>query len=273
MKGKELLYLLGLRPKPRTYGHRVRVFELPDDGRVEYAQWLHPKEPEKTLTAEGMRELRRYLSPGDVAIDIGAHVGDSTLPLALAVGRSGCVLALEPNPYVFGVLEQNAALNPDRTRIIPLPFAATPEDGELEFEYSDAGFCNGGMHEGISRWRHAHAFRLKVQGRNLETFLEREHPALLPRLRFIKTDAEGYDHSILVSLSRLLAERRPYVRAEVFKLTSEPQRREMHRFLTGLGYEIFRYTGDAGYRGERVGEDDVMRWRHYDIFCVPRDRK
>ena len=76
MKGKELLYLLGLRPKPRTYGHRLRVFDLPDDGRVEYAQWLHPKEPEKTITAAGMRELRRYLGPGDVAGAVGDVGGE-----------------------------------------------------------------------------------------------------------------------------------------------------------------------------------------------------
>lgn len=30
-----------------------------------------------------------------MAIDIGAHVGDSTLPIALAIGPSGVVLALE----------------------------------------------------------------------------------------------------------------------------------------------------------------------------------
>jgi FkbM family methyltransferase len=272
MKGKELLYLLGFRPRPQTYGHRLRTFDLPEDGRVEYAQWLHPKEAEKTITAEGMCELRHYLAPGDVAIDIGAHVGDSTLPLALAAGRTGCVLALEPNPYVFAVLQQNAALNPDRTRILPLPFAATPEDGELEFEYSDAGFCNGGLLEGVSRWRHAHAFRLTVQGRNLPAYLDREHPELLPRLRFIKTDAEGSDHAVLKTLARLLAQWRPYLRAEVFKYTSEAQRLAFHQFLTGLGYAVFRYGGDAGFRGEPVGPGDLMRWKHYDIFCVPRER-
>ena len=71
--------------------------------------------------------------------------------MALAVGKSGCVFALEPNSYVYPVLAKNAALNPDKTHILPLPFAATPEDAELVFQYSDSGYCNGGRFAGISR--------------------------------------------------------------------------------------------------------------------------
>ena len=112
-----------------------------------------------------------FFSPGDVAIDIGAHSGDSTIPIALAVGKLGCVLALEPNRYVFAVLKKNSELNTAKTHIIPLMFAATPEDAEMEFQYSDSGFCNGGRFQGMSRWIHGHAFRLKVQGRNLHAFL------------------------------------------------------------------------------------------------------
>jgi len=65
-------------------------------------------------------------------------------------------------------------------------FAATPEDGQFAFEYSDSGFCNGGRHEGISKWRHGHAFPLTVQGRNLPSYLSDQHPQLLPKLAYIK---------------------------------------------------------------------------------------
>src|SRR5439155_22899042 len=110
MKLKEVLHLLGFLPGPQIYGREVRVFDLPRDGRVEYAQWLHPRETPKTITQESVDELRRFLGPGDVALDIGAHTGDSTIPIALAVGPTGCVLAVEPNGFVFPALEQNAQL-------------------------------------------------------------------------------------------------------------------------------------------------------------------
>lgn len=270
MKPVEILYLLGLKPGPRTYPFEVRGFDLPQDGRVEYAQWLHPGETPKAIQQSSVDELRKFLSPGDVAIDIGAHTGDTTIPMALAVGRTGCVLALEPNPFVFPVLERNASLNRDQTNIVPLMIAATPSDGEFAFEYSDAGYCNGGLHEGISKWRHGHAFPLTVQGRHLPSLLDREYPSLVARIRYIKIDAEGYDATILRSLSGLITQTRPYLKAEVFRGTSAGQRRELYCTVAGYGYDVFRVASDSDYRGAALTEDDLDRWPHFDIFGVPR---
>ncbi len=269
MKAKDIFFLLGLRPRPRTYGYTVNTFNLPGEGPVEYAQWNHPNETRKVLTQSSVDELRRFLKPGDVAIDVGAHTGDTSIPMALSIGKSGCVLALEPNPYVFAVLRKNSGLNQEKTNVIPLNFAATSTDGEFTFEYSDAGFCNGGLHEGISKWKHGHAFQLKVTGKNLPDFLHREHSGLIPRIRFIKVDAEGYDFTILQSLSALIAGVKPYIKAEVFKRTDRASRVKMYQFLVNLGYEIYRVESDSNYRGERLHENDLTSRRHYDIFCVP----
>jgi len=270
MKAKELIYLLGFKPRARTYGHEVREFDLPEDGLVRYAQWQHPYETEKTIRQSEIDELRTFLNPGDVAIDIGAHTGDSTLPMAIAVGPEGRVFALEPNRYVFEVLEENAQLNNDRAAITPLMFAATPEDGTYTFEYSDPGFCNGGGHDGISRWKHAHAFQLDVEGRNLDTFMRQEHADAIARLRYIKVDAEGADLAVLRSIEGLLQEAMPFLRAEVFKHVLEQQRREMIGWLGSLGYEIHKLNAPDDLRGPRMTPDDVMQWKHFDIFCVPR---
>lgn len=269
MKTREIFYLLGFRPAPRTYGSEVTGFDLPRDGRVEYARWLHPRETAKTFSQESVDQLRRFLSPGDVAIDIGAHTGDSAIPMALAVGKSGVVLALEPNPYVFPVLKKNAELNWGKTTIIPLPFAATPEDGTYEFEYGDSGFCNGGLHENVSRWKHGLAFKLKVTGKNLAKYLAREHPQLLPKIRYIKVDAEGYDLTVLSTLSDVIAQYHPFIRAEVFKWTGRSQRENLFRFLAAAGYTVWRLENEGNYCGEQVGPERVMDWAHYDIFCVP----
>lgn len=270
MKTREIFHLLGFRPAPRTYGFEVRAFNLPRDGRVEYAGWLHPRETVKKISQESVDHLRTFLSPGDVAIDIGAHTGDSAIPMALAVGQSGVVLALEPNPYVFPVLKKNSELNPEKTTIIPLPFAATPEDGVFEFEYSDAGFCNGGLHEHVSRWKHGLAFKLKVTGKNLAAYLTREYPHLLPRIRYIKVDAEGYDLTVLSTLTDLIARHRPFIRAEVFKWTRRPQRERLIHFLTSAGYAVWRVQNEANYCGTALGAESVMDWAHYDIFGVPQ---
>ena len=262
--------MLGFKPSIEEYGFEIKTFDLAD-GRIQYAQWLHPHERPKVISQSSVDELRKYLSEGDVAIDIGAHSGDSTLPIALAVGKTGHVFALEPNRYVFPILKKNAEYNSERIHIIPLMFAATPEDGEYEFEYSDSGFCNGGFHEGISKWKHGHAFQLKVEGKNMLNFLRKEYPTLLPRVRFIKVDAEGYDHTILETLADLLRQVRPFIKAEVFKRTNHDQRAKFYQFLVDLGYSIFHVDSDSNLQGQLINEGDLDRWAHFDIFCVPKD--
>jgi len=269
MKPRELLHLLGLRPGPRIYPYQVVNFELPQDGLVQYAQWLHPSETKKVIVQEAVAALRKFLKPGDVAIDIGAHTGDSTLPLALAVGRQGCVLALEPNPYVFTVLQKNSELNRDKTNIIPLMLAATPVSGEFFFEYSDPGFCNGGLHQGISKWRHGHGFKLKVRGENLQSYIEENFSELARRIRFLKVDVEGFDYQVLASLENLISIRKPFIKAEVFKLLNLSQRERLYDFLVDLGYEVFRVESELNYLGPKLARQDLMNWRHYDLFCVP----
>lgn len=269
MKLRELVNLIGFRPRPQRYGYRLRHFELPDDGRVDYAQWMHPREAEQEITGEAVAALREFLTKGDFCIDIGAHSGDTAIPMGLAVGKNGCVLALEPNDYIFPVLEKNSTLNRDRTNIVPLMVAATPEDGEVEFEYSDSGFCNGGRHEGISKWKHGHAFKLKVQGINLSHRLRRDFANRLDRLRFIKVDTEGYDLPVLRSIADVIDECQPFVMAEMYKLTSPEYRAGLYEFFASRGYTIFKMDSDFELQGQRIGPEDLMNWKHYDIYCEP----
>jgi FkbM family methyltransferase len=270
MKLKELLWSAGIaRPKPRRYGHELRSFELPRDGTVEYAQWLHPLEQPKEIRQGVVDSYREFLRPGDVAVDVGAHSGDTTVPMALAVGATGAVLAFEPNGYVFPVLERNAALNPGKTRILPFQYAVAPQDGKLTFEYSDAGFCNGGRHEGISRWRHGHAFQLEVECVALEPFLARRHPELVDRIRYVKVDAEGFDRPVIESMRGLLARTRPYLECEFFKRLTREQRVLQLRTLTSLGYRVRRLAAEDDRHGEEIHEGNLTQWRHFNVFCTP----
>lgn len=273
MKVKEFFYLLGFKPKPKTYGFVIEAHDLPREGRVQVARWLHPGAPRAAPPQAAVDQLRRFLRAGDIAIDIGAHIGDTTIPIALAVGPSGLVLALEPNPYVFPVLERNATLNPSKTRILPLMFAAMRADGFYEFQYGQPGYCNGGFHEGMSKWLHGGAFELRVEGRNLQQFLNREHPDLIPRLRFIKVDAEGFDLAILETLEDLIRSRRPYIQVEMFSLrkSAPADRLRLYEFLLGHGYDLYRMEGNDNYLGDLITPNNLMEWNTYDVLCVPKD--
>ena len=268
MKLRDLPRALGFGSTPREYAHEVVTFNLPAEGEVQIARWLHPGEAAKSVTQASVDALRAFLGEGDVAIDIGAHTGDTTVPMALAAGPTGRVFALEPNPYVFKVLAANALLNRSKTHIVPLMFAAMPSDGEFDFEYSDSGYCNGGFHGGISRWKHGHFSKLRVAGRNLHEYLRTEAADLLPRLRYIKVDTEGFDRSVVQSLAGLVASTRPYLRAEIYKHLPDHERRGFHGDLRAMGYRVFKCEEDV-YRGRELGPDDLSQWAHFDIFAVP----
>ena len=270
MKPKHLLSMLGLRPKPVKYGHRIERVELPEDGVIEFARWLHPSDEGWSVSAGEVADLRRFLREGDFAIDIGAHVGDSTLPIALACGASGLVLAFEPNPAVFEVLKVTSGLNRAKANIIPLPYAVTERPGTFRFLYSDRSYGNGGQFAEVSIWRHGHTFPLDVEGRPLQTILEKDHAGRLPRLRYIKMDVEGGELILLRSIENILSAWRPYLKLEVFKRLQAAQRRELFDFVARCGYTIHKVEESVTLFGEQVTERDVMRWRHYDIFAVPR---
>src|SRR2546428_10769793 len=188
LKAKEFIYLLGLKPKPKTFGFVIEAHDLPREGRIEVARWLHPGAyPIAPLQVQAaVDQLRRFLRPGDVAIDIGAHTGDTTLPIALAVGATGRVLGLEPNPYVFPVLARNASLNPAKTSILPLNFAAMRTDGSYEFQYGEEGYCNGGDHQGGDGGVPRRAVQVRVRGREGPALLPRRQPPPPPPLPFLQ---------------------------------------------------------------------------------------
>jgi FkbM family methyltransferase len=270
VKLKDLPRALGFGSSPREYGSEILTFSLPAHGDVKFARWLHPGETPKSVTEASVDALRSFLREGDVAIDIGAHTGDSTLPMALAVGPGGTVFALEPNPYVFKVLALNATLNPSAGRIVPLMFAAMPEDGEYEFEYSDDGYCNGGLHSGMSAWKHGHFSKLRVAGRNLAEYLRQHAAAELPKLRYIKIDTEGFDRAVARSLAGILRTERPYLKTEIYKHLPDAERTGYHADLRQLGYRVFKCE-ESVYRGEELGPGDLSRWKHFDVFAIPEE--
>ena len=55
--------------------------------------------------------LQSFIQPGDVVVDVGAHIGTHAIGFALSVGSTGTVHAFEAQPGVADVLRLNAELN------------------------------------------------------------------------------------------------------------------------------------------------------------------
>ena len=253
----------------REYGHSVDQFQIEGIGKVDYAQWLHPSDKPKEVTLKNIQFYQRLARPGSLIIDVGAHTGDTSVPMALAVGKEGTVLALEPNRYVFKILEKNAQLNPQRTNIIPLCLAATEESGEFEFNYSDASFCNGGFLSQIEKRRHGHNYTLTVTGTNLQKMLTEQYSALLPKLDLLKIDAEGYDKEILKTIPDILDTYRPNLMVECYKRLNNDERHELFDVITQHGYELFKLTDfeDVDTR-IKLEKDNMNDEKHFEMLAL-----
>jgi len=274
MKLRNAFEFAGLRSRTRHYDYRMRSVDLHDGRHAAVAEWQHPRLLDGRDRYESLAEFaRRYddiIDKGDFCIDIGAHAGDTTLPMAIAAGTDGCVLALEPNPFVYHVLEKNARANRHIANIRTMMAAAGSYQGFMEFEYSDSGYCNGGRHEGISALQHGHPYKLSVFCVDLQQELHEHFADELRRLKLIKVDAEGYDLFVLRSLLGIIDEYRPIVKAEVFKKTSRQYREELFDLFDRRGYEIYGLSEEPIIRGDRLDRLSTAASGHFDILCFPQ---
>lgn len=254
----------------KEYGYVLKEFALAGIGSVQYAQWLHPLEGSKEITNSAIGFYKELISPGATIIDIGAHTGDTTVPMALATGKEGLVIALEPNPYVFKILEANAKLNSATSNIEALCFAATQTDGHFIFNYSDASFCNGGFLTQLKNQKHNHSYTLTVQGKNFQDFLFKNFKDRLQRLELLKIDAEGYDKEILKTLTTILAMHKPKLMVECYKNLTLVERHDLFDVIHSQGYTLFYLENfEENARKIKIDRLNMADRKHFEILALP----
>jgi FkbM family methyltransferase len=235
---------------------------------------LHPFEKPKDITSSKIAFYQKVCQKGDMIIDIGAHTGDTTVPMALCVGKEGIVLGLEPNKYVYKILEKNTQLNKELTNIVPLQFAATPEDGEFTFNYSDASFCNGGFLSEIESNSHKHNYTLNVVGKNFQKFLLEHYEKDLDRLSLLKVDAEGYDKEILKTLPEIINRSKPALMIECYNKLNVAERNDLFDVVSGFGYHLFYLDDFESYSElKEIKRENMSDWKHYEILALHESKK
>lgn len=251
------------------YPCEIYKFSLSTEGTVEFANWKNPLVAHIEITQSQVNFFSQFISKGSLAIDIGGNVGDTTVPMALAAGKDGLVLAFDPNPHVYRILEVNAGLNKDKTNIVTLPYAVTEQDGEFFYTSSEASFSNGGITEERSSKHGAFQLQQKIAGVNLEKLLDTQYTNWINKLSFIKIDTEGYDKEIIKSISSLLQRCKPVVIAECFGELSASERKELYDLLVAKGYELFYFGNfEEGTKVEPIlNAEDMNRWRHFNFYA------
>lgn len=255
--------------RTKEYSTVISNINIDGLGPISFAQWQHPKEEPVKITKDNIDFYKKLGVEGKVIIDIGTHTGDTTIPMGIAAGKKGLVIGLEPNKYVFKVLEENIRLNRSIVNIDAYCFAATIEDGDFVFNYSDPSFCNGGYLSEIENKNHNHFFPLDVKGKNLNTFLIENYANRIEHIALIKIDAEGYDKEIIKTIPEILKEQRPVLMVECYKKLNFSEREELYDVLVNKNYNLYRLMDfESLHELKIINREDMHLVKHFEILAL-----
>ena len=153
--------------------------------------------------------LRANVRPGEVCLDIGAHVGIYALLLAGWSAPRGRVFAFEPNTAARAILESNLARNREGTRVTAVPQGISDHGGEATFYAAGIeGFSRLGSPNRDRREMH-HSFNVPLT--TIDDFCARRQV----RPDWILIDIEGYEVAALRGARGTLADLKTKVVVEM----------------------------------------------------------
>ena len=208
---------------------------------------------QQTILLEGVwdplltRFIESTLRPGDVFIDVGAHVGYFTLLASRRVGTTGRVLSIEPNPSTLDQLQQNI----ERSRLpnVQVEHTACGESREVVRLYLHTA-TNSSM-ASLSTANATGGGAVDVPCTTLDQ-LCRERG--LARVNVVKIDVEGAELSVLRGMKEIMRDSRPIIVIEL-----EPQ------LLEGFGTpldSVLNLLGECDYSLSQLGG-------HFNYVCRP----
>ena len=186
---------------------------------------------------------QRFLKPGMIVFDIGAHHGLYTLLASKQVGATGKVVAFEPSPRERKQLSRNLKINfCSNVRVETYALGAARSKADLYLVAGGEDGCNSlrppATESGSST--------LGVEVVRLDDWLEEQKIA---RVDFIKLDVEGGERDVLRGAEKMLERQpRPVIFAEVQDMRTEPwgyPAKEIIEHLVQRNYKWFKIDAEG----------------------------
>jgi FkbM family methyltransferase len=187
--------------------------------------------------------LARQVKSGMRVIDVGANFGYFTLLLGDAVGASGRVVAVEPNPETASLLRESVALNghAGRTRIVDKALSDATGTAWL---FSPESEPKNATVVGRPNMPGGRTFEIPTVALD-DIALDG------PRVDLVKIDAEGAEVSIVQGMRRLIERDRPMIVLE---------------------FNPSRYAEPSHFLDEMLASYGSARQLAFDGTIVPLDR-
>jgi FkbM family methyltransferase len=265
-----------LKQNKSHYNTELAEYTTPSKNHnIKYHKWKHPYqgnwEYEEIFTDGILGFLKDSLNSNSVVLDIGAQVGLMSVGFAQFSKK---VIAFEPNPATFEVLEKNSEIYKN---IQPYNLACSTEETVLEFHYSDDGFCNGGFALGCDKGIGVtgHNIPMDVYAVNLLNFMNTYHKDDIKNISLIKVDAEGHDKEILKTIYPVLKEVKPLLITEMYAGLTQSEAIDLINTIKNISYDIY----DIGNKNEGLSAvsqrkkintiNDVNLGNHGNFLCIP----
>jgi len=173
-----------------------------------------------------MKDLVK-LKPGNVFVDVGAHVGKYSFYAAKQVGTNGLVIAIEPHPKNAENLRKGIELN-GLTNVEVVEKACSNYSGTgflIEYELS-------ARHELSMK-----PTRIKVKVDMLDNILQ---SLRINKVDMIKIDVNGHEHEVLEGSQKTLKSFKPAIIMEVMLENKQ---------------KVFQYLKNFGYKPKILSEE------------------
>lgn len=212
--------------------------------------------------------LESTLENGATFIDVGANIGEFTVPAAARVGTAGKVLAFEPSGEVRKRLQESLLAN-GLSNTDVLPFALGEQEGELELFTSLDKETFHGKHEGLytaypDSYRNVSAGSARVS--RLDKIIEERK---ITSVDLIKIDVEGGEWSVLKGGTKTLRRFQPMLIIELNEMTFQNAGYSTTQLLTWLenvGYKPLQFSVRKRLKADIAVTDDLICNVLFDVF-------
>ncbi len=196
-------------------------------------------------------EVRTYVRPGDVVWDIGANVGLFTLTAASRSGPAGRVLAIEPDPWLAGLVRRSARANARAARPIApvevLPVAISDETGVAELCLAKRNRSTNYLAGYGTTQTGGERGRILVPTFTIDGLLDH-----FPAPNVLKIDVEGAEVPALRGAAKVL-QQRPVVICEVALANATA----VDEILAPLGYRYLDAEGGTGSSDRPIADNAI----------------
>lgn len=170
---------------------------------------------------------------GDIAVDVGAFCGETTIELAILVGPSGHVYALEPDPHNRALLQRNLELH-NLKNVTILPHVLWSHTTELVFAAAENAASS------------IESIRIEDSSPSepitVSALSPRDLFARIGRMPdFMKMDIEGAEVEVLSALTPILADSQESMRLAIASYHIR-EGKNTHELITpalsAIGYQV-----------------------------------